>query len=312
MSLLLDDLLDISRVTRGTLALRMQPTDLKTVIDNAVETARPTIDGKRHHLSVEMPPDSIHFVADPLRVAQVLSNLLTNAAKYTDPEGQIQVTARCEGENVVVRVVDSGIGISATALPRVFNMFSQVHSTTDRSEGGLGIGLALAQGLIELHGGTIEAHSAGLGCGSEFTVRLPCRTVSEVTATAPGHAALTAVAQRRRILIADDNRDSAETLAALLRMEGHEVTSVHDGPVALSKFAELQPDVALLDIGMPGLTGYEVARKMRQSSLGPTIKLIAITGWGQDIDKERAYAAGFDLHLTKPVDPHRLAELLRS
>jgi len=312
MSLLLDDLLDISRVTRGTLGLRMQPTDLKTVIDNAVETARPTIDGKRHHLTVNMPPEPIQFVADPLRVAQVLSNLLTNAAKYTDPEGQIQVTARCEGENVVVRVADSGIGISAAALPRVFNMFSQVHSTTDRSEGGLGIGLALAQGLIELHGGTIEAHSAGLGCGSEFTVRLPCRPVADVVATGPTVAAPAALPRPRRILIADDNRDSAETLAALLRMEGHEVTSVHDGPVALSMFGELRPDVALLDIGMPGLTGYEVARKMRQSSLGPTIKLIAITGWGQDIDKERAYAAGFDLHLTKPVDPHRLAELLRS
>jgi signal transduction histidine kinase len=312
MSLLLDDLLDISRVTRGTLALRMQLTELATVIDNAVETARPTIDGKRHVLSVDMPNDPIQFVADPLRVAQVLSNLLTNAAKYTDPEGQIRLAASCDGENVVIRVTDSGIGISAAALPRVFNMFSQVHSTTDRSEGGLGIGLALAQGLIELHGGNIEAHSAGLGCGSEFTVRLPRRTSSAVRAPSPKVAAAAAVPRRRRILIADDNRDSAETLAALLRMEGHEVTSVHDGPVALTVFGELKPEVVLLDIGMPGLTGYEVARKMRQSPLGPTIKLIAITGWGQDIDKERAYAAGFDLHLTKPVDPHRLAELLRA
>ncbi len=312
MSLLLDDLLDISRVTRGTLALRMQPTDLTTVIENAVETARPTIDGKRHNLSVDVPAEPIQFVADPLRVAQVLSNLLTNAAKYTDPEGQIRVTARCEGDNVVIRVADSGIGISAAALPKVFNMFSQVHSTTDRSEGGLGIGLALAQGLIELHGGSIEAQSAGLGCGSEFTVRLPRRALSEVPAAARKTTPASAASLRRRILIADDNRDSAETLAALLRMEGHEVTSVHDGPVALSVFGEFKPDVALLDIGMPGLTGYEVARKMRQTPLGSAIKLIAITGWGQDIDKERAYAAGFDLHLTKPVDPHRLAELLRS
>jgi signal transduction histidine kinase len=312
MSLLLDDLLDISRVTRGTLALRMQPTDLTTVIDTAVETARPTIDSKRHALSVDMPPEPIHFVADPLRVAQVLSNLLTNAAKYTDPEGQIRVTARCEADNVVVRVKDSGIGISAAALPRVFNMFSQVHSTTDRSEGGLGIGLALAQGLIELHGGTIEANSDGLGCGSEFTVCLPQRPVSEAPSPAPKVPAAAAGTVRRRILIADDNRDSAETLAALLRMEGHEVTSVHDGPVALTAFNEIKPDVVLLDIGMPGLTGYEVARKLRQSPLGSSLRLIAITGWGQDIDKERAYAAGFDHHLTKPVDPHRLAELLRS
>ena len=312
MSLLLDDLLDISRVTRGTLALRMQSTELASVIETAVETARPTIDSKRHLLTVDIPPEPIRFTADPLRVAQVLSNLLTNAAKYTDPEGQIRLVARCEVGDVVIRVADSGIGISAAALPRVFNMFSQVHSTTDRSEGGLGIGLALAQGLIELHGGTIEANSAGLGCGSEFTVRMPRRAVVELVQNTSNAAPTTRETRRRRILIADDNRDSAETLAALLRMEGHEVTSVHDGPVALSVFGELKPDVALLDIGMPGLTGYEVARKMRQSAPRAPLTLIAITGWGQDIDKERAFAAGFDHHLTKPVDPQRLVELLKS
>jgi CheY-like chemotaxis protein len=311
MSLLLDDLLDISRVTRGTLALRMQSAELASVIDSAVETARPTIDTKRHVLTVDIPPEPIRFTADPLRVAQVLSNLLTNAAKYTDPEGQIRVTARCDGDDVTICVADSGIGISAAALPRVFNMFSQVHSTTDRSEGGLGIGLALAQGLIELHGGTIEASSAGLGCGSEFTVRLPRRNAIERPQSIANTAAATRANVRRRILIADDNRDSAETLAALLRMEGHEVKAVHDGPVALSAFGELKPDVALLDIGMPGLTGYEVARKMRQSSGGAALTLIAITGWGQDVDKERAHAAGFDHHLTKPVDPQRLVDLLK-
>ena len=312
MSLLLDDLLDISRVTRGTLALRMQLTDLATVIESAVETARPTIDTKRHNLSVDIPGEPVHFTADPLRVAQVLSNLLTNAAKYTDPEGDIRITACCEGESVVIRVADSGIGISAAALPRVFNMFSQVHSNTDRSEGGLGIGLSLAKGLIELHGGTIEADSEGLGCGSEFTVRLPWRTTAGKSQHAAASASASQPARQRRILIADDNRDSAETLAALLRMEGHEVTSVHDGPVALSVFSQLKPDVALLDIGMPGLTGYEVARRMRQSGPKVSLTLIAITGWGQDIDKERAFAAGFDHHLTKPVDPQRLVELLKS
>jgi signal transduction histidine kinase len=312
MSLLLDDLLDISRVTRGTLALRMQSTELSSVIDTAVETARPTIDSKRHVLSVDVPPEPIRFTVDPLRVAQVLSNLLTNAAKYTDPEGQIRVTARCEADDAIICVADSGIGISAAALPRVFNMFSQVHSTTDRSEGGLGIGLALAQGLIELHGGTIEAKSEGLGCGSEFTVRLPRRAAMASTQALADGLPMTRTTRRRRILIADDNRDSAETLAALLRMEGHEVTSVHDGPVALSVFGELKPDVALLDIGMPGLTGYEVARKMRQVAPRMPLTLIAITGWGQDIDKERAYAAGFDHHLTKPVDPQRLVELLKA
>ena len=311
MSLLLDDLLDISRVTRGTLALRMQSTELAAVIESAVETARPTIDAKRHVLSVDIPAEPVHFTADPLRVAQVLSNLLTNAAKYTDPEGQIRLTARRAGEDVVISVADSGIGISAAALPRVFNMFSQVHSNTDRSEGGLGIGLSLAKGLIELHGGTIEASSAGLGCGSEFTVRLPRRTAAGKSHNLNAPAPSVKPPRQRRILIADDNRDSAETLAALLRMEGHEVTSVHDGPVALSVFSELKPDVALLDIGMPGLTGYEVARKMRQSGPKTSLTLIAITGWGQDIDKERAFAAGFDHHLTKPVDPQRLVELLK-
>ena len=311
MSLLLDDLLDISRVTRGTLALRMQSTELATVIESAVETARPTIDTKRHVLSVDIPAEPVHFTADPLRVAQVLSNLLTNAAKYTDPEGEIRITACCVGEDVVICVVDSGIGISAAALPRVFNMFSQVHSNTDRSEGGLGIGLSLAKGLIELHGGTIEASSAGLGCGSEFTVRLPRRAAAGKSQNPATPAIAARPPRQRRILIADDNRDSAETLAALLRMEGHEVTSVHDGPVALSVFSELKPDVALLDIGMPGLTGYEVARKMRQAGSKAPLTLIAITGWGQDIDKERAFAAGFDHHLTKPVDPQRLVELLK-
>lgn len=311
MSLLLDDLLDISRVTRGTLALRMQTTELASVIDTAVETARPTIDSKRHDLTVDIPQEPIRFTADPLRVAQVLSNLLTNAAKYTDPEGQIRLTARCEASDVVISVADSGIGISAVALPRVFNMFSQVHSTTDRSEGGLGIGLALAQGLIELHGGAIEARSPGLGCGSEFTVRLPRRVQVELVQNTSNATPALSATQSRRILIADDNRDSAETLAALLRMEGHEVTSVHDGPVALSVFGELKPDVALLDIGMPGLTGYEVARKLRQAAPRVPLTLIAITGWGQDIDKERAYAAGFDHHLTKPVDPQRLVEMLK-
>jgi CheY-like chemotaxis protein len=293
------------------LALRMQSTELATVIESAVETARPTIDAKRHVLSVDIPAEPVRFTADPLRVAQVLSNLLTNAAKYTDPEGQIRLTAHCEGEDVVIQVADSGIGISAAALPRVFNMFSQVHSNTDRSESGLGIGLSLAKGLIELHGGTIEAHSAGLGCGSEFTVRLPRRATTGKTQNT---AAVTAAGPRRqrRILIADDNRDSAETLAALLRMEGHEVTSVHDGPVALSVFNELKPDAVLLDIGMPGLTGYEVARRLRQANPRTPLTLIAITGWGQDIDKERAFAAGFDHHLTKPVDPQRLVELLKS
>ena len=310
MSLLLDDLLDISRVTRGTLVLRLQPTELAAAVNVAIETARPMIDAKRHVLSVDLPHEPVHFTADPLRVAQILSNLLTNAAKYTDPEGQIRLSASYDAERLVMRVADSGVGISAENLPGIFEMFSQVHPTMDRSEGGLGIGLALAKGLVELHGGTIEAVSAGLGHGSQFTVRLPLRMHCGARELRSVAAAVPATTTRRRVLVADDNRDSAETLAMLLRVEGHEVVIAHDGSAALAAFGGFAPDVVLLDIGMPGPNGYEVAQKIRQSRPGAEIRLIAITGWGQESDKERAFAAGFDHHLTKPVDPRELSDLL--
>jgi PAS domain S-box-containing protein len=312
MSLLLDDLLDISRVTRGTLVLRMQPTELVSAVNVAIETARPMIDAKRHVLSIDLPHEPVQFTADPLRVAQVLSNLLTNAAKYTDPEGQIRLSASCEADHLLIRVTDSGVGINADSLPRIFEMFSQVHPTTDRSEGGLGIGLALAKGLVELHGGTIEASSAGLGHGSEFIVRLPCRVSPSSREVTANTAATPARITRRRVLVADDNRDSAETLAMLLRGDGHEVMIAHDGAAALAAFGGFAPDIVLLDIGMPGPNGYEVARQIRQGRVGAKVKLIAITGWGQEGDKERAYAAGFDHHLTKPVDTRQLSRLLES
>jgi PAS domain S-box-containing protein len=310
MSLLLDDLLDISRVTRGTMVLRMQPTELISVVNQAIETARPIIDAKRHVLSIDLPHQPVHITADPLRMAQVLSNLLTNAAKYTDPEGQIRLSAACESEQLVIRVVDSGVGINPDNLPRIFEMFSQVHPTMDRSEGGLGIGLALARGLVELHGGRIEARSDGLSHGSEFVVHLPLRMLPDSREPKPHVAATPARITRRRVLVADDNRDSAETLAMLLRVEGHEVMIAHDGSAALAAFGGFAPDIVLLDIGMPGPNGYEVARQIRQSRAGAEIKLIAITGWGQESDKERAFAAGFDHHLTKPVDTGQLSELL--
>ena len=310
MSLLLDDLLDISRVTRGTLVLRMQPTELASAVNVAIETARPMIDAKRHVLSIELPHEPVQFTADPLRVAQVLSNLLTNAAKYTDPEGQIRLLASCEADQLVIRVADSGVGITTDNLPRIFQMFSQVHPTMDRSEGGLGIGLALAKGLVELHGGTIEASSGGLGHGSEFIVRLPRRVSSRSRELKADTTAVAARITRRRVLVADDNRDSAETLAMLLRVEGHEVMIAHDGAAALAAFGGFAPDIVLLDIGMPGPNGYEVARQIRQGRPGAGVKLIAITGWGQEGDKERAFAAGFDHHLTKPVDTRQLSELL--
>jgi PAS domain S-box-containing protein len=311
MALLLDDLLDISRITRGALQLRVEMTELAAVIDAAVETARPTMEAKRHGFAVQIPEQPVYFAADPLRLAQVLANLLTNAAKYTDPEGQIRVRAQVEEGVVEIGVADTGIGIPATALRSVFDMFAQVKTAQDRSEGGLGIGLSLSKALVELHGGTVKATSAGLGHGSEFIVRLPLRSLG-VPAQIVGARAPAERAAARRILIADDNRDAAESLAMLLSLEGHTVTVVHDGQQALAAFQSVQPEFALLDIGMPIVSGYDVARRVRQSSLGRAVTLVAITGWGQDGDKARALAAGFNHHFTKPIEPGLLTDLLRA
>ena len=309
MALLLDDLLDISRITRGTLALRSRLTDLASIVDAAVETARPAIDAKRHAFSVQLPTERVEFAADPMRLAQVLSNLLTNAAKYTDPDGRIGLSASCGDGIVTISVTDTGIGIPPDAMSNLFGMFSQVKSSKDRSEGGLGIGLALAKGLVELHGGTIEARSAGTERGSEFIITLPVRTQQvrqTETATRPGAERIL----RRRVLIADDNRDAAESLAMLLQMEGHEVTVVHDGREAVTAFENMRPDAALLDIGMPGLNGYEIARIIRRAPHGRDITLVAVTGWGQDNDKAQATEAGFNHHFTKPVEPDAITALL--
>ncbi|MEO8017043.1 MAG: PAS domain S-box protein [Pseudomonadota bacterium] len=311
MSLLLDDLLDISRITRGTLDLRTEMTDLAKVVEAAVETSRPTVEAKSHQLSIDLPPEPVRFAADPLRLAQVLSNLLTNAAKYTDPGGKILLRARADDANLEISVTDSGIGISQEALSAVFTMFSQVKSTQDRSEGGLGIGLALSKGVVQLHGGSIEAHSAGPGKGSEFVVRIPRRSVSAPAANI-AEAAAAGPALKRRVLIADDNCDAAESLAMLLEMDGHSVTVVHDGRQALASIEASQPDIALLDIGMPEFDGYEVARRVRLDTRGQQTLLIAVTGWGQESDKARAKAAGFDMHFTKPIEPDTLLELLRN
>jgi PAS domain S-box-containing protein len=310
MALLLDDLLDISRITRGTLELRLEMTDLASVVAAAVETARPLIDAKRQIFTAEVPSEAVSFAADPLRLAQVLSNLLTNASKYTDPGGLIRLKASSTEDEVLLSVVDSGIGIPQEAISEVFVMFSQVKSSQEKAEGGLGIGLALAKGLVELHGGEISVHSEGPGFGSEFTVRLPRRELKssrEPPAEEP-HAARTT---RRRVLIADDNRDAAESLGILLEMEGHKVVLAHDGKQALDTFEHEHPDVMLLDIGMPEMNGYEVARRVRQDPAGRDCTLVAVTGWGQDSDRARAVEAGFDYHFTKPVEPRRLVDLLR-
>ncbi|WP_157271217.1 hybrid sensor histidine kinase/response regulator [Azohydromonas aeria] len=308
MALLLDDLLDMSRVTRGQLALRKCDTELRAVLDAAVETARPLLDAKHHRLDVAAPDAPVHFEADPLRLAQILSNLLTNAAKYTDPGGHIRLAAAVEGAEVVVSVADDGIGIAPEVLPTVFGMFSQVAAHDDRSAGGLGIGLALARGLAELHGGRIEARSGGIGQGSEFTLCVPRGrvplAVADAGAPRPGSAGAL------RVLVADDNDDTRDSLAALLALHGHAVLSAADGEEALRLLEQSRPDVALLDIGMPGRDGHAVARAAR-ARLGPHCPvLVAVTGWGQDQDRSRSREAGFDGHLTKPVDLDALLQVL--
>ncbi|HUQ51572.1 MAG TPA: ATP-binding protein, partial [Gammaproteobacteria bacterium] len=311
MARLLDDLLDVARITRGKLQLRFQPVDLGTIVDTAVEAARPLITARKHGLTIELPPDLPTFAADPVRLAQVLSNLLTNAAKYTDSPGRIALAARVEGGMLRIAVKDNGIGISPGDLPDIFEMSSQVQDGGSRAEGGLGIGLALVKGLVTLHGGDIEVFSEGTGYGSEFVVTLPCEppAAAQAAEVAPAaEAAATTVA--RKILVADDNQDAANTLAMLLRLSGHDVRTAHGGEAALTLASAFQPDIALLDIGMPDLNGYEVARQLRRTDCGKDLRLIALTGWGQDEDKRRALDAGFDHHLTKPVDPRRLDALL--
>jgi PAS domain S-box-containing protein len=310
MGLLLDDLLDISRITRGTLTLRLQTTTLTSIIELAIETARPLIESKRHALKIEISDEPARFAADHLRLSQVLSNLLTNAAKYTDPGGEIWLRATCDADTVTFSVADNGIGIPPDAIAEVFSMFSQVKSAQDRSEGGLGIGLALAKGLIQLHDGTLEVRSDGTGQGSKFTAKIPRRTLDGAPNARAPIASVPSI--QRRVLIADDNRDAADSLAMLLRMEGHDVTVVYDGEQAVGAIESLRPEVAVLDIGMPGMDGYEVSRRVRQGSMGTLITLIAVTGWGQALDKARAAAAGFNHHFTKPIELEVLVQMLRS
>jgi PAS domain S-box-containing protein len=312
MGRLLDDLLDVSRITRGRLILRRSSVDLDSAVAAARESARPLIEARKHTLVVSLPEERIRLVADPVRLAQVFANLLINAAKYTDAGGRIELSARCQRGELVVTVRDNGIGISADMMPRVFTLFAQASPALERSEGGLGIGLALVRGLVELHGGTIDAHSAGVGRGSEFVIRLPLITPAEAEEAGEGPPPSCAEAKPLRLLVADDNRDSAATCAALLKASGHEVTVAHSGGEALDLACRTKPDALLLDIGMPGLNGYQLAERIRDTSWGRRAMLIAISGWGQEQDKRRALEAGFDRHLTKPIDPNRLETLLQA
>jgi CheY-like chemotaxis protein len=309
MALLLEDLLDVARITQGKLTLKKEPVALIEVVDTAVEAARPLLNSKNHELSLSLPTERVVLDADALRLSQILSNLLMNAAKYSDPGSRIEVAAFVQADTVALSVKDNGIGIAPESIGGIFEMFSQVESVTGRSDGGLGIGLALVKGLTELHGGSVEARSDGLGCGSEFIVRLPLSSVGSFTA--PRGTTLAAPRLiRRRILVADDNRDAAESLSMLLEQAGHEVRVAHTGRSAFSLAQSFRPDAALLDIGMPDLSGYEVAQRLRQEPWGRGMQLIALTGWGQDTDRQRALEAGFDFHLTKPVDLDALESLL--
>lgn len=308
MASLLDDLLDLARITQGKLRLRKQSCSLRSVLDAAVETARPILESKRHQLTVKLPDDAPPFLADPLRLAQAVSNLLTNAAKYTDAGGIIELCARVE-DGLVISVRDNGVGIPAEHLGRLFMMFSQIGSES-RSEGGLGIGLALVKGFVELHDGTVEARSVGPGEGSEFVIRLPLKPVPIAVVGPPESDDRAAPSGGLRVLIADDNRDAADTLALLLSLDGHEVRTAYGGRAAVSLAGALRPDVVLLDIGMPELDGYAAGRAIRQQRGGADVCLIALTGRGQEDDKRRSREAGFAMHMTKPVDPDRLRSAL--
>ena len=302
MSLLLDDLLDVARISRGQINLRPRTVPLREVIDSAVETVLSMVQARGHKLAIDVAHSSTVVWADPLRLAQVVSNLLSNAAKYTDEGGSISLTAQPEGDEIVIRVRDNGIGLAEASRAQVFEMFSQVSAALHRADGGLGIGLALSRGLVEMHRGTIEAHSPGLGQGSEFVVRLPRQDAANLPGVeAPAEPAVSP--RPRRVLVADDNADALDSLALLLSMQGHEVHTARCGAEALAAAHRLHPDVAVLDIGMPDLNGYEVASQIRREPWGRDIMLIALTGWGQGDDRARAHAAGFDRHCTKPVDP---------
>ncbi|HXG08276.1 MAG TPA: MASE1 domain-containing protein [Gemmataceae bacterium] len=309
MTRLVDDLLDVSRITRGQIKLQKEPTDLGAVTARAVETCRALIDARGHELTVELPTEPVWLEADPARLEQVICNLLTNAARYTEPHGRISVVVRQEGPEAELRVRDTGIGIRPEMLLRVFDLFAQADRSPDQAPEGLGIGLTLVRRLVELHGGRVTAASAGPGQGSEFVVRLP--VLPGAAAPVEGRIAPSSVGRRRRVLVVDDNVDAAESLAMLLRLEGHEVMVAHDGPAALAAAQVCRPEVVFLDIGLPqGMSGHEVALRLRELPGMEKAFLVAVTGFGQDEDRQRSHRAGFDLHLTKPVDPDELRRLL--
>ena len=308
---LVDDLLDVSRITRDKLELKKQRVELAAVIQSAVETSRPLIEQASHEFSVTLPAAPIILDADATRLAQVFSNLINNSAKYTEPGGRITLVAELVGNQVAVRVRDNGLGIPAEAMPRLFQMFSQVDRNMERAQGGLGIGLTLVRRLIEMHGGTVEAHSDGPGKGSEFIVRLPIVKPDKVASRVPTtHERSVADSVKHRILIVDDNHDSAISLGMMLKLMGNETRTAHDGLAAIEAASEFRPNIILLDIGLPKLNGYEACRRIRDQPWSDGVMIVALTGWGQDEDRRRSAEAGFDHHLVKPVEISSLHEVL--
>jgi PAS domain S-box-containing protein len=306
---LVDDLLDISRITSGKVTLRKERVELASIVQSAVDATYSLIEESGHQLIVTLPSQSISLEADPARLAQIFSNLLTNAARYTIDQGSIWLTAERQGSDVVVMVKDTGIGIPTDMLELIFEMFSQVDRSLERSQGGLGIGLTLVKKLVEMHGGVVKAYSAGPNQGSEFIVRLPLTTDKQIQEPQPMNGEKV-TSSKLRILVVDDNRDSAEMLSMVLKALGNETCTAHDGLEAIDMAAEYRPDIVFMDIGMPKLNGYEAARRIREQPWGKRMVLVALTGWGQEEDKQRTKEAGFDHHLVKPVEPDILRRLL--
>jgi PAS domain S-box-containing protein len=307
MSRLVDDLLDVSRINRGTIELRPEPIDLGTVVRQAAEASQIWCDEREHHLVVSLPEESLTLQGDSARLAQVIGNLINNACKFTERGGRIHLEVERDGAHAVIKVRDNGIGILPEQHGQIFEMFRQVDSSLERSRDGLGIGLTLVKSLVESHGGTVQVRSEGLGRGSEFELRLP---LADQPLVAPEDAGDQVQAQRRRILIVDDNVDSARSLAMLLELSGHETHTAHDGVAGLEAAERLAPDLVLLDIGLPGLNGYEVCRRIRQANWGQAMIVVALTGWGQEEDRSRSREAGFTAHLVKPVDLTAITRLL--
>jgi signal transduction histidine kinase len=308
---LIDDLLDVSRITRGMITLQLEPVLVGAIVARAVETARPAIDAHKHALELDLPEELISVEGDKTRLVQVIANILHNAAKFMDPGGRIRLSVRREGQYALISIADTGIGIAPDLLPKIFELFTQVHAKSERAQGGLGIGLALVRRLTEMHGGTVTAHSDGAGRGSTFSVRLPVMVAQIAGLVHPKRdtGTIPRVASQR-ILVADDNRDAAEALSLQLQLAGHDVRTAHDGIEALTVAKTFDPDIVLLDIGMPKMDGYEVARQLRLQPGSRRVTLIALTGWGQQQDRDRTADAGFDAHLVKPVAEAQLFRAL--